>query len=766
LKEQSYENLIIILTIHKKFLMQQPYYEEAYSIKYDLSNCEEEPLHIIRYLQPHAVLIACGLEDLKITNVTENVYEMIGWEVDQLLGITLDHLIPSEVLDIVHRGIKQENFRKINPLSLNFKNQKFNAILHLSENLLFLELELSIAKASSTQFLHLIDDAIQQVQRTDDIDTLLNVAAREIRTLTSFDRVMIYQFDENYDGDVVAEERSSNIESYLGLHYPASDIPKQARELFLKNQIRVISDVGGTPVKIIPSTHPISKNPLDLTYSIARGVSPVHLEYLGNMGVKATMSIAIKMDDQLWGLIACHHYSPKLIDYGIREIIRFLGQIISGHLSLQASQLFRQSTLNSNLIRAQLVEQMSRDWNIEEGLTKNKIKLTDINSSMGAAICMEGKIYSIGKTVKEDELLALIQWLNEQIFDSFFQTNKLSEHYPTAEKFREIISGLLAVRISQGMNDYVMWFKPEVAQTVSWGGKPDKILEETENGLRMTPRKSFQKWEEKVAGRAESWKDYEIQNALVLRNDIKDFIFEKYREVRQLNEDLVDAYKELEQFSYSISHDLRAPLRSIDGFAEILSEDYAEQLDDYGKSLLQIIKDNIKKMNLFIDDLLRLAKLGKNDLQLVQLDLVPIIKDIELTLRAGKIEDRNIALIIVEPLPQISGDRTYIYQLFQNLLSNAFKYTQHEAKAKIEIGGRVTNEETIYYIQDNGIGFDQKYADKAFEIFSRLVREDEFEGTGIGLAIVKKIMQQHKGNVHVESELGKGSTFFLHFPNS
>ncbi|MEM9849301.1 MAG: histidine kinase dimerization/phospho-acceptor domain-containing protein [Bacteroidota bacterium] len=368
-------------------------------------------------------------------------------------------------------------------------------------------------------------------------------------------------------------------------------------------------------------------------------------------------------------------------------------------------QTFRASTLNANLIKAQLVEEMISSWDLVKGLMKGKVKVIDLNESTGAVLFLDQKIHSIGKVPQQTELEKLWDWLNEADFDSYFETNEFSKSYEQAKAFEQVGSGILVIRISNITKDYLVWFKSEQKQTVSWGGKNKKIYTQTEEGLRVSPRKSFAKWEEQVTGRALPWKDYEIQTALALRNDIKDFIVQKYEEVKKLNHELVQAYQELEGFSYTVSHDSRAPLRSIDGFAEILSEDCEEILDEYGISLLKVIKDNAKKMNRLIDDILMLSKLGNTKPIFNKVELVPIIREIETTLRNIELADRNIVLGLKEPLPSIMADQTLMYQLWQNLLSNAFKYTRPQAIAKIEIMAKESDTEVGYTISDKWYWF-------------------------------------------------------------
>ena len=281
--------------------------------------------------------------------------------------------------------------------------------------------------------------------------------------------------------------------------------------------------------------------------------------------------------------------------------------------------------------------------------------------------------------------------------------------------------------------------------------------------IRLSPRKSFEKWKQLVKDTAKPWSKHHITSAIALRNDIKEIIIQKYQEIRQLNHELTEAYSDLESFSYSVSHDLRAPLRTIEGFSEILREDYYDKLDDYGRHVLDTISSSVGKMNSFINDLLALSKISRTDLLLNKIDLRKELQFLWDALDKG--QRTSLRFDVQDDLPVIYAEVTALRQLLQNLLSNAVKYTRHTAEPVIEVGGYTQSGKSVIFVRDNGVGFDQKYEDKIFEVFSRLVSDMEYEGTGVGLAIVKKVMEKHQGRVWVESKEGKGSTFYCEFPD-
>ena len=738
----------------------------AYSIKYDLSNCENEPIHLIRLTQAHACLIACDPTDFSIIQVSDNTEAIIGYPPDKLLQSSLVDILPKDIFEQIKKELtKGGTFRQINPLRTNIYYQDYTIYHHLivhvnPDGVLIVDIEPIDNQIVTTKFQYILSDAIQNIQKAS-YEQLFDQMAREIKIITGFDRVMVYRFDENNDGEVIAEAKEDFVEPYLGLKYPASDIPPQARALYLKNKTRILANVGSTSARIIPVLAKDAKKPLDLTYSVTRGLSPIHLEYLRNMGVQATMSVSIILDDRLWGLIACHHFTPKFLDYSVRFTCQFMTQILSGHLALESANLFRTSVLKTNLTRAKLFESMSEDYNVFDGLTQDQTLMHLVDCS-GAAVITEHQVSLLGTTPSEEEVKELCEWLDDKTDTLVFETNSLLKLYKPAKEYKEKSAGILAIKFALNPNEFIIWFRPEVTQEVYWGGNPNKAM--SKNGERLSPRKSFQKWKEIVKGLSRRWEKHEIDAAIALRNDIREFIMQRFNEIKQLNKQMEAAYQELETFSYSVSHDLRSPLRKIDGFTQILKEDYGDKMDEWGTEILNTIMESTKKMNTLINDILNFSRLGRKSMDFQSVSAQELVdnafKEVLPINKADAVEIR-----LPESLPNLWGDKPLLQQLFTNLISNAVKYSQKESKPIIEIGSKQIDNHTFINIKDNGIGMDMKYSNKVFGVFDRLVSEEEYPGTGIGLAIVHRIITRHEGEVSVESKIGKETTFWVKLPN-
>lgn len=739
-----------------------------YTVSYDLDNCDKEPIHIIRVVQSYACLIGIDLNSFSILHVSDNSDRILGLPYGELLGKNMEDYLHPEIIEQLRSGLQDDDFISHNPIIIksfggNILKKAHHLIVHLQGGTLIMEIEERDANVSSSRFLQRSDRTVQKIQSSRDVNNLFHETAREIKVLTGYDRVMIYKFDEQYNGNVIAEAKDDHLDPYFELRYPASDIPKQARALFLRNQVRIIVDTQSEPSQIMPAVHPDTGEPLDQSDCVARGVSPIHVEYLNNMGVRASMSVAIIKENQLWGLIACHHYQPKLIDYRLRNMVKFLSRIISGHLALQEAHDYRTQGLQTNIIRSHLLEQMSRNWSVMEGLLESKYTLLDLNNAPGAALLLDGRLHKIGQCPSDKKIMDLINWLDKHVENTVFETNELSRHWEGGAEITDVASGLLSLQIAHTPPEYILWFRPEVIRTVNWGGNPEKAVTFSREKMRMSPRQSFEIWKQQVRNTARPWTRNDVNAAIALRNDIKDIIIEKYQEIRKLNKDLVEAYKDLESFSYSVSHDLRMPLRTIEGFSQILEEDYKDKLDDYGQQALKTISSSIGKMNAFINDLLALSKISLNDLIINKLNLASQFTQVWETFPAT---DRNrIRFVVKEPMPPVYAEITSLRQLLANLLSNAIKYTRTVESPEIEVGGYTDNNQTILYVKDNGIGIDEKHFKRIFDVFSRLVSEREYEGTGVGLAIVKKVADKHQGQVWVESKPGQGAAFYCSFPH-
>ncbi|WP_420147008.1 ATP-binding protein [Spirosoma sp.] len=735
----------------------------------DLTNCDREPIHILGHIQSHGYLIAIHPDTYSIVHASENIIDLVNVPASQLLGQSIDTLLTNtdvsantliELLNVVRRN---DSLEPLNPHRFVLNGTAWNLILHQHNGLILMEWE-PIGDERNLQInQQLISQALTEVQASRTLADLLQNTAQRVKTIIGYDRVMVYQFSPDWHGHVVAEAKDDHLEPFLGLHYPASDIPRQARELYKINLVRLIADVNSVPSPILSEPDWPAERPLDLTHATLRAVSTIHIEYLRNMGIQASMSISLMYRGELWGLISCHNTTPRFVDFQARQTAKFVSQLLSAALEFRKDEEEKTNLLRYTQSGQRLHEQLLLDNNVARALTKSAVTALDITEATGAALIFDDKVSLLGKTPDETAVRALASWLGSTSVETFLQTNHLTNLYPPAEAFAEVGAGLLAIVLSKELNEYLFWFKPELVQQVTWAGNPNKpVSVEPDGQQRISPRKSFRAWTESVRSRSEFWNEAEIGSVIKLREDILQVITRQANEVRMLNQRLQVAYEELDAFSYTVSHDLRTPLSSIRCYSEIILEEYGKDLNPDAQDLFQKITESTERMQRLIRHILYYSRMGRTDLTLSPVEMKPLLENIrEELLIANK--NRSIR-IDIRDTPPITGDPTMIHQVFSNLLSNSVKYTRRASEAVIQVNGQQTEDDVVYSVVDNGIGFDMKQAGKMFDLFKRLENAREFEGTGVGLAIVKRIINRHQGKIWFHSEPNRGTTFTVSFP--
>ena len=742
----------------------------------NLTNCDREPIHIPAHIQSHGLLLVLSEPDLRIMQVSENAYEILGMAATDLLDRPLADFISSDRRDLIEviRACLDHSFEHVNPLNLAIANadgvvRPFNGVVHRAptgEIVLELEPVEFASKSDFFQFYRHIKVTLAKMQTTQNLTALCDLVVQEMRELTGFDRVMIYRFNEGGDGTVIAESKQDDLEPFLGMHYPDSDIPKQAKYLYTLNWLRLISDVSYQPIGLVSN----SETRLDMSYCGLRAVSPLHIEYLKNMGVVASMSVSLIQQQKLWGLIACHHHTPKLVPYEIRTVCEFLGQLMSTELATKENNEDLDYKLNLKIIQGQFVERLTKvtSSNFVEEIVSDHEALLNLTGALGAAVCDGDDIILIGQTPNQGAIKTLIRWLSNLFKQDIFVTDSLSSLYPIAEEYKNVASGLLAMEISKIQSQYILWFRPEILQTVTWAGNPDKPNQiESDGSLTIFPRKSFEAWQQIVSGKSNHWLHCEVEAVIELRRAIIDIVLRQSGELANINLELERINNELDAFAYIASHDLKEPLRGIHNYATFLLDDYGEILQGEGAEKLHTLVRLTTRMELLIESLLKFSRLGRQELQMNSIDLNHLLQNVT-ELFSMNPQWVNCKIHIPRSLPTVFGDRVLIEEVFTNLISNAFKYNNQAEKwaeiSWIESYGQPHNIFT-FYVRDNGIGIREKHLESVFRIFKRLHASSKYGGgTGAGLTIVKKIVERHGGQIQVESIFGKGTTFSFALP--
>lgn len=740
----------------------------------DLTNCEREPIHIPGFIQPHGILLVLRETDLVVLQASQNAADALERPLEEILEHPLGEVLGEDAARQVQQRLGMEQL-EISPLYVATRTlgsgppQFFNGIVHRRKGLILLEFERNDTSGavSFANLYPLVRTSVSSFEAARDWVHLCELAVQEVRRLTGFHRVMIYRFDEEWCGTVVAEEKSETMSPYLDLRFPASDIPRQARELYLLNRLRLIADVDYQPVPVLPVVNPETGGPLDMSLSVLRSVSPVHIEYLKNMEVQASMSVSIIKDNKLWGLIACHHEEPRYLPFETRTACEFLGQVLALQIASAEERELNEKRLLSRPLQAKLLEAMARVPDFADGLIQHEYELLELTAASGAAIVNETECLRLGETPTEDQIRQLVDWLQGHAEalaapQGVYACHSLPTIFPPAREYKDVASGLLAISISKFSPAYVFWFRPEVIQTVRWSGNPEKPVEKMGEGYRIHPRKSFEVWKQTVVDQAPKWQSHEVEAARELREAIIGIVLRQAEERAQLSADLERSNKELEAFSYSVSHDLRAPFRHITGLANLLQKRAGDSLDSTSLRYIEGMSQAAYQAGTLVDSLLEFSQMGRSELRRMRIDMNVLVEEVRRQL-AAEAEGRNIEWRIVE-LPHVRGDLVMLRLVWQNLLSNAIKYTRNQPRPVIEIGSREESDENVFYVRDNGAGFDMRHVNKLFGVFQRLHRTEEFEGTGIGLANVRRIVSRHGGRTWAEGQLDEGATFYFSLP--
>lgn len=719
----------------------------------DLAACDREPIHMPGSIQPHGILLIMD-ENLVLLQASANAGLAGGESLEAIFG---------DVQAAELRGDLERSSINITPLLLrqvSFRESWWDVIVHRHNGLTLFDLEHNPHPGGNRFNLYpVLHNFVADLEKSPDIAGLCQIAARCVRSLTGYGRALVYRFDEDWHGEVIAEDIGDPVmPSLIGHHFPASDIPAQARELYRLNRMRIIPSAQYMPVPLVPALNPVTGRPADLSFSVLRSVSPVHAEYLKNMNTLSSMSVSIVVGGKLWGLIACHHPQPLMVSFEMRTTCEFVGQFLAPHIAARESIAEFDHRLRLKGMNSRLLTLMTERGNYIEALLQHQDDFLGLMGADGAAIVIQDRVTRVGATPGEDQIRDIIRFLGENGEHDLYHSESMAALIPDAASYKDTASGVMAVSISKLHQSYILWFRPEVLRTVKWSGDPRK----TPSGDgRIHPRKSFETWKEIVNLKSLRWKQSEIDAAIEFRNSIVGIVLKRAEELADLNEELALSNQELEAFSYTVSHDLRAPFRHIVGYSELLRDLVADQLPGKGRHYLDSIIESGRFAGELVDNLLQFSKMGRLPLELTRIDMDALVRQgiAEVTGAEARPIDWRISA-----LPSISGDPVLMKLVIVNLLSNAVKYTRHQEKPVIEIRYARSETEHVFAVSDNGVGFDMQYIDKLFGVFQRLHKMEDFEGTGIGLANVKRIITRHGGRVWAHGEVGRGATFTFTLP--
>ncbi len=733
----------------------------------DLSVCEQEPIRIPGSIQPHGFFVGLRKDDLRVIQVSDNIDTHLGKNAKEMLQGDLAGLLGERQAQHLQEKLGTREIEARSTYLCDFQSDQgthFDVLAYASGDMIVLEFERTSGSQRTDfwQLYPLIGSFLGKMHDVDSVEALSRIAASEIKKVSGFGRVLVYYFDAEGHGHVLAEELDPGYHSYLNQRFPASDIPRQARELYVANRLRLICDADYIPSALVPSFNPLTGQATDLTYSSLRSVSPVHVRYMKNMGTMASMSISIVIKGQLWGLISCHNAEPRYVPFELRAACEQVGEILALRIESKEDRDEYNYRLELRRILVTMLAALSQNDNFADNMSAIGHELLRFASASGAALVFEGKVTRYGDAPDEHDIVELVNWLSAHVNEDVFHTNALSRHYPPAQALTEIASGILALSISRLHRHYLIWFRPEVIQKIDWAGNPHLKSGNGDTPVQLSPRASFESWQETVLGTAMPWRSSEIEIASELRAALLGIVLERAEQMAELAEELGRANKELEAFSYSVSHDLRAPMRHIVGFSDLLLEFEGDNLSERGKRFIANISDAARFAGKLVDDLLSFSQMGRAALRVAPVDMNDLV---ETTIKrlAADIGQRKVTWEI-QHLPVVEGDPAFLQLAVYNLLSNALKYTRPRDEALIKISLQESETERVFHVADNGVGFNMDYVHKLFGVFQRLHRMEEFEGTGIGLANVRRIIERHGGRAWASAMPDQGATFSFALP--
>ena len=552
--------------------------------KVDLTNCEREPIHVLGNIQPFGFLLAVG-PDWLVSRCSANTSEFIGLEPAAILGTPLTAIFSEKAVHAIRNRVTLlrggDAVERLFGVALTMGGAPFDVAVHFSGDQIVIEAE--PAAEEELEASAMVRAMIARLSQADSMAAYLREGARQVRAITGFDRVKVYRFDDTGSGEVVAESLRPGVDSFLGLHYPASDIPAQARRLYLRNIFRVISDVKAVPVPVLPALD-AKGQALDLSLAVTRAVSPIHIEYLTNMGVEASLSISIIVEGRLWGLFACHHYSPRLPSFAYRTAAELFGQVFSLMLESRERRESSDYENHSRAIADRMMAMMAQD----SGLLANPAWLAemvfDTIRADGIGVVMDGAVSLSGLAPSYDEFAIVVSALNKNAGGEVFATDSIQTIVPEAAAYADRAAGLIAIPLSRGAGDYAVLFRSEQMRSVRWAGNPEKAVELGPNGARLTPRKSFELWSELVKGRSLPFTAAEKRVAEAVRSGVSEVLV---RLSEAAGAERARAHEKQELLIAELNHRVRNILALIRGIvsqsrsgAHLTVGDFIATLDD------------------------------------------------------------------------------------------------------------------------------------------------------------------------------------------
>ncbi|WP_232373361.1 ATP-binding protein [Alteromonas sp. RKMC-009] len=743
---------------------------------FSFQRCEDEPIHIPETIQSYGFLIAFGKETLDVSIVSENIKNLFA---DSIISKAFLSLLSPETdsksfLTDTFERVSKNNIRLPIKIRLNEKllcegaEAEYLAVVYNSGDHYVVELEPATEfrdTYSAEQFIKLYSMSV--APRFKEMSTLNEMAAEmvsTIRYLTNMDRVVLYKFNDDFSGKVIAEAKAEDMSSYQDLYFPATDIPKQARELYKTNWVRLTPDTELPASELIPSREETGREPLDLTRSLLRRFSPVHLQYIRNQGLRASFSVSLVTEGELYGLISCHHREPCYIPQDVRLQCENLSQLFSWHLRAKEEEIARIKKEETDKAVDLMLDKIGPSNPIGRVVKSGEKAFLDALNSDGFLYFSQYETISLGNVLPVE----LVKSIFTKVSHSYgfpYTNDHLYEEWPEARELG--IAGIMIIPLFEKKRYFTAWFRKETTRIQRWVGVENEKDEDAPKEERLKPRTSFAVNERRINGYSHAFDKADIETAnrlnrmfLVYALDVQEKMHISIQELEKQ-----DRYRN--EFLATLAHELRNPLGPITSGASIL-----ESVDDEAtrKRVTAIISRQANYMSKLVNDLMDVSRItqGKVKLEFEKLLIHEVIsQSLEMVNEHLTAKNHHIDVEYPNEHVTVYGDKARLSQIFSNIIHNAAKYTEDGGHIRILVRGEGSL--VVVEIADNGMGIPQERLADVFNMFTQIEAHSTHTkgGLGIGLTLVSKLVALHHGDIRVESEgTGKGSTFFIRLPIS
>ena len=702
----------------------------------DLLSCADEPIHLPGSIQPHGALLFFHM-DGRLEGWSANAPALLGF--DPALGASFDALpLPGAAHELIGlcMGPRDEEDSAPAVSSLSINGADYDCVVHCANGRIVAEFEARETPAEEVVlFAVKAHGSIDRLRRQKTIDGLLDAAVRQVRDFTGFDRVMAYRFRPDDSGDVVAEARREDLTPYLHQRYPASDIPAQARRLYLLNTLRMIADVDYNAVPLLGEP---GAAPLDMSFAVLRSVSPVHVEYLRNMGVGASMSVSIVINGRLWGLIACHHMSRKVVPYAIRMAADVLAQVIASTIHSIEARQDAEMVAQAAAMRTSLVESLLLDEDPLDAMVHHAQGLIASSHAQAMIAAVDGRIVVHGE-LPRGLAEAVIASLPAEPQDIMVRESLADWPVELHARLGKWV-GMLALPYDPAAGGWCVLLRVEEMEQVAWGGRPEKAVQVGPLGDRLTPRGSFDAWDETVRGKAHPWETTVLANARLTLAEL----------MRAANSRRAQHEATRAQLLAMLGHDLRDPLHSINMAGVVLERGNSQQ------GLGKRIQSSTNRMQRMIGQVLDMSRLDRGmdlGVMLEALDLSELVKDL---IDEARLAYPTIAFeLVCDEQAVVEADKGRLGQVLSNLLSNA----RHHGEPGHPIRICLTRQAgmAVLDVSNQGAPILDDVAANLFNPFKRgsLNNPRNRSGLGLGLYIAQQIVREHQGEIAYRFENGR-----------